>query len=441
MTRGTLRRTVRTRAAHARSQDGVAIVMALIVLLSLSGLVLAFLSMTALEPLISQNLADATTARLLADSGIDLAYDTLVRTTDWSTVIAAATTRSCAAADPGIFLVPAGTPLPGWPAAHGTFGVRVRNDCQPGDDKLTGTVIETGRPNADGNGRLVLQSTGLKNGAARTVSVVAFRVRMFELDATLAFPGLQANVDFPASTFVIDGRDTRPGDAVDAPTGAGAPKFGITVAQSGSIALTAIQAALRSAPQNHVVGRDPNGAGLVTGEQAVTASATLTSQQVADFAGAVKGMADVTIDVAAGASYARVGSTCAANVSDTRCWGTDTHPKIVYVRGGPTPLDLTEGATGTGILIVENGILNVLGDLRWHGPIIVTGTNVGLRFLGTDQSVHGGVVVNERRADGIVSPDAGVRGTARLSYSKDAMDLVLAGLSRRMTTTMNWREK
>jgi hypothetical protein len=55
--------------------------------------------------------------------------------------------------------------------------------------------------------------------------------------------------------------------------------------------------------------------------------------------------------------------------------------------------------------------------------------------------VHGGVVVNERRADGIVSPDAGVRGTARLSYSKDAMDLVLAGLSRRMTTTMNWREK
>jgi hypothetical protein len=415
--------------------------MALIVLLSLSGLVLAFLSMTAFEPLISQNLADATTARMLADSGIDLAYDTLVRTADWSTVIAAATARSCATADPGIALVAPGTPLPGWPAAHGTFGVRVRNDCQPGDDRLTGTPVETGRPNADGNGRLVLQSTGVKNGAARTVAVVAFRVRMFELEAALALPGLQANVDFPASTFVIDGRDTRPGDAVDAPTGTGAPRLGITVAQGASNALAAVQAGLRGAPQNRVVGRDPNGTGIVVGEGAVTTSATLTSQQVSDFAAAVKAMADVTIDVGAGRTYAGVGSTCSANPGDTRCWGTDARPKIVYVKGGQASLDLTEGTTGAGILIVEDGLLSVLGDLRWHGPIIVTGTNVGLRFLGTDQSVHGGVIVNERRGDGIVSPDAGLRGGARLSYSKDTMDLVLAGLSRRMTTTRNWREK
>jgi len=40
-----------------------------------AGLVLAFLSMSALEPLISQNLADATNARMLADSGIDLAFN------------------------------------------------------------------------------------------------------------------------------------------------------------------------------------------------------------------------------------------------------------------------------------------------------------------------------------------------------------------------------
>ena len=49
--------------------------------------------------------------------------------------------------------------------------------------------------------------------------------------------------------------------------------------------------------------------------------------------------------------------------------------------------------------------------------------------------------MNELRADGIVNLDAGLRGNARLVYSKDTLDFVLGGLARRMTTTMNWREK
>src|SRR5262245_24162699 len=69
--------------AAARSSRGIALVMALVVLLSLSALVVAFLTMSALEPLISQNLADATAARTLADSGIELVLDTLATTADW----------------------------------------------------------------------------------------------------------------------------------------------------------------------------------------------------------------------------------------------------------------------------------------------------------------------------------------------------------------------
>jgi len=445
-----LRVRIRRATAEACSPRGVALVMALLVLLSLSALVLAFLTMSWLEPMISQNLADATAARMLADSGIDLVFDTLAATADWSAVIASAPSRSCLVGDPGLVLIPPGTPLPGQTASRGTFGVRVRNDCQPGDDKLTGAAIETGRPTSDGNGRLVLQSTGVKNTAARTISVVAIRATLFDLDAALSFPGRQANIALATSVFTIDGRDTRLDDVAGVPTGAAAPKFGITVAQSDLASVSAIQVGLASSPLNVVTGQDASAPGIATGAQAVTASGRLTSQQVADFVAAARTLADITVDVAPATTYtaAGIGSTCVADVSDPRCWGTDAFPKIVRLNGGPGGISapagrvtLPDGMTGTGILIIEDARLDIQGDLRWHGPIIATGTNVGVRFVGGTQTVDGGVIVDERRGDGIVDPQAGVQGRARLSYSKDALDRVVSGLGRRLTRTTSWREK
>jgi len=428
-----------------RRSDGVAPVMALLVLLTLSALVVAFLTMSAFEPLIAQNLTDATAARMLADAGVELVFDTLTAATDWSTVIAAAPTRSCLAGDSGMVVVAAGTPLPGLPARQGTIGVRIRNDCQSGDDRLTGTAPESGRATSDGNGRLILQSTGVKNGAARTVSVVVVKARLFDLTAALAFPGRQANIALATSSLTIDGRDTRLTDAAGTPTGAAAPKFGITVAQTEPANATAIQGALASSPASVVTGQNASGPGIASGGATVTPSGGLTSQQVADFIAAIRTMADVVVDVAAGATYAAagIGSSCAADVYDARCWGADAFPKIVRVNGGSgSRVTLSGGTTGTGILVVENARLEVVGDLRWHGPIIVTGTNVGMR-LGAPgaAAVDGGVVVDELRSDGIVDPEAGVRGVARLSYSKEALDLVVRGLGRRMTRTMNWRER
>ena len=436
--------------AAARSRQGVALVMALVVLLSLSALVLAFLTMSAFEPLISQNLADATAARALAESGVELVFDTLATTTDWSTVITAATSRSCLAGDPGIAMIAPGTILPGLQAGSGTVGVRARNDCQTGDEKLTGTPSEAGRATTDGNGRLVLQSTGVKNAAARTISVVAVKATLFELDAALAFPGRQANIALASSALTIDGRDTRLTDVSGAPTGAAAPKFGITVAQSQPANATAIQDALDGNPANVVTGQNASAPGLATGAQTVTPSDRLTSQQVATFVAATRIMADTTIDVAAGttSTLSGIGSTCGIDVSDARCWGTDAFPKLVRINGGQSGggpvarVTVSDAMAGAGILIIENARLEIQGDLRWHGPIIATGTNVGVRFAGSGmQAVDGGVVVDELRSDGVVDPEAGVHGRARLSYSKEALDLVVNGLGRRMTRTMNWREK
>jgi hypothetical protein len=107
-----------------------------------------------------------------------------------------------------------------------------------------------------------------------------------------------------------------------------------------------------------------------------------------------------------------------------------------------TALDVTGASTGTGILIVENGNVAISGDFQWRGPIIVTGNNVGIQYRGGgNQSVLGGVVVNELGSDGSTNLEGDVSGNAKMAYSKEALDLVTLGLSRRLTSTYNWREK
>ena len=59
------------------NERGVALMLALVILLTLTGLVLAFHSVSAFEPQISRNQSDTTRARFVADAGVEYAYDTL----------------------------------------------------------------------------------------------------------------------------------------------------------------------------------------------------------------------------------------------------------------------------------------------------------------------------------------------------------------------------
>src|SRR5438093_12447073 len=76
--------------AHGLDERGMAAVMALVVVLALSLLVAAFLAVSAFEPQISQNLADSMQANYAADAGIEWAFDRLVRTANWDTLLAGA---------------------------------------------------------------------------------------------------------------------------------------------------------------------------------------------------------------------------------------------------------------------------------------------------------------------------------------------------------------
>ena len=121
------------------NERGVALMLALVILLTLTGLVLAFLSVSAFEPQISRNQSDTTRARFVADAGIEYAYDTLASNIlTWNNYLVGATCTT------GAVLGAANTTLPGLSAANGTFTVRVRNDCNAGDNKFTGVVVEAG---------------------------------------------------------------------------------------------------------------------------------------------------------------------------------------------------------------------------------------------------------------------------------------------------------
>jgi Tfp pilus assembly protein PilX len=141
-------------------------VLALMVLVGLTATALALLSIGALEPQISRNQLDLVRARYFAEAGIEHAYDTLALNAGaWSGYLIGAT---CTAGT----LLADGT-LPERPRAHGYFVVRLRNDCAPGDERLTGVPSEDGTdPTRDANGKVVVSSTGIVARAHHTITAV-----------------------------------------------------------------------------------------------------------------------------------------------------------------------------------------------------------------------------------------------------------------------------
>lgn len=156
-------------------EQGVALVLTLMVLLALTALVVAFLSTSALEPRLARNLSDAVRARYLAEAGIEVGYNALVASAGadeaWSPLLATATADS-----PWVVLASLSRAvLPGLTAADGTYSVSIRNDWQASDTAITGEATADGTAALDANRVVILRSTGAFRDAARTVEVVVKR--------------------------------------------------------------------------------------------------------------------------------------------------------------------------------------------------------------------------------------------------------------------------
>jgi Tfp pilus assembly protein PilX len=436
--------------AILKDERGVAVVVAMVALLALTALVVAFLAVSAFEPQISANLTAGAQARYLAEAGIEAAFDGLAATPDWNTALVGATCATGVAAP----TTAVNSTLPGLTAASGTFTVTVRNDCFAGsasvsaDSVLTGVALEASAT-ADTNNRVMVTSTGRIADASgtvatRVVKTVIKKVILPPINGALTFPGVQADVDFSGSSFVIRGIDTN----MDGSDGPGSPVYGIAVGVAANEA--GVDSELANNQQNSVTGKSQTNPSTTTsGVGTVAFDTGLTSAAVTDFVNAIKANADISINSPASNPFSinNVGSSCATNVNSSTCWGTPSHPKIVYVKGDGTgqynALDVSGNSSGTGILIVENANLDITGTFNWNGPVIVTGTNVKIRYHGGgNQSIFGTVVVNELNNDGAANLEADISGNASIFYSSQANNLVMNGLGgRRLMSIYSWQEQ
>lgn len=439
------------------NEQGVALVLALMILLTLTGLVLAFLSASAFEPQISRNHSETVRARYVAEAGVEYAYDTLATNVgSWNDHLAGAT---CAQ---GAVLGAPNSSLPGLGSAHGTFTVRIRNDCKAGDDQLTGIALDTttggcdpaapGTATRDSNCKVVVTSTGTIGTTTRTITVVIAKTAGLPINGALAFPGSQADVSLRASSMMIDGRDTKIGDPPGAPTGSAPAVYGIAVNPSFPALVARLETALADGARNDVRGKDrTNPSATQRGANTISADGALTSQAVTDFVDAAKSTADLTINASPGnaSSLSNIGSTCATDLENSTCWGTSARPKVVYIRGAMpnvgtryTSLSLAGESSGTGVLIIENGIVEIGGSFRWNGPIIATGRNVGIRFRGDgNQVVYGAAVVNELDSVAVANIEGDAVGKPHILYSAEALGLVQNALKRRFVTTQSWSDQ
>ena len=153
----------------------MALVLSLTVLLGVTSMALALLAVGLLEPQISRNMVDAARARGLAEAGVEVAYGQLGGA---DVDVPSAPFAILVTADPRAPWVTLAYAVPPDGARGGTYTVRVRNDLDPADRVLTGLPAgpEAGESaDRDGNGVLIVQSTGAFNRARVTIETVLRR--------------------------------------------------------------------------------------------------------------------------------------------------------------------------------------------------------------------------------------------------------------------------
>ena len=477
-------RRTRTRALNER---GIAAVMALIVVLALTLLVTAFLAVSAFEPRISQNLADSTQARYAADAGIEWAFDRLVATTSWNTLLAGAS--GCATP-----VTPAGWTNVAVPNVAGTSTVSLRNDCQAGDNLITGVAVDnvTGTATNDGNGILIVTATGNYQGAQKRIQVVIRRdlaTNSPDFPAAVNEPGVQSDTFVACAggggacaNFGIDGRDysctactsdaawyntgnwSASGDppqklGIATQTGVQANKSPTTYEQNVESAFTSGTSSQVTQKEGSVIGKDQGSTALTTGLNAIAASNALNPTTMQNFVNALAAnpktqilqstmACPMQINGGGGSPTSMPTLTNGCGVNQTLNLGTPSDPQLIYFRGDLDPTSAFTGLTvngqiqGAGILVIEDGDFKNLGTLNWQGAILVTGRYVGAGFMnGSTTNINGAFVSNETvwsETNGYYEVYIGTQtGSATFHYSQQALDMMKT--IRAFHTVYGWR--
>lgn len=402
-------------------ERGVALPLAMILLMILTLMTITFMTLGAVEPQISRNLSDGARARQLAESGIEWGlaqltgstFDSLLATSSTGPT-ACGTGLSCVVLPVGCnAAAAAGTSgacsqtLPGLSATAGSFLVTLRNDRSsvPGDQALigTGNTIDSGAT-SDGNSIVILKAIGTYNGASKTITAVIQRGNL-PINGAVSLPGVQGDTfseDPPCSgCYSVDGRDWKDADT-SGPTGVGALKYAMTTA-TDAIETIAQNGFNNLAKRNYLHGlSDGDGYGSSTdgsnlsgangnGRNTIANDSTLSPSLITKFmqnlasnpSTQILNSTQACAYPSAGGDHDKpegikmqstgtpnvvtVTNNCggADQINQTVNLGTATAPTMLYVRGEYDPdslfrglsVDGTNPITGYGILVVEDSDL------------------------------------------------------------------------------------
>jgi Tfp pilus assembly protein PilX len=429
-------------------ERGVAMVMAMMVLLILTGLVLAFLSVSAFEPQISRNHLDSVRTRHIAEAGIEAGFNQLA-TADWTAALAGATVAAPWVTVAGLN----NATLAGLGAQFGTFTVTVRNDFQAAptsDTILTGqATVDAGSAATDMNGIIIMRSTATLNGASKTIEVVMKRLALPPFAGAVNIPGNQADtfLNNDTTNWEMDGRTYSCAASCDnlanwTAAGGTPAKYGIAT-KAGTQTNNGIRfedgaenAANTATKRGNIKGKneDLSITALATGLSAIQAVGATPVDCVGCADAATPGldptkMATFLTQLAAFPGTTVLQSTQACpmvltggsnpggnlnwpngpltnaptltngcSVNKTLDLGSRTDPKLVYVRGDQDPTSLFtglkvtagSGIKGAGILVIEDGDFKNYGALEWDGIVIVNGAFVSSAFMnGSNTRIRG----------------------------------------------------
>jgi Tfp pilus assembly protein PilX len=441
------------------NERGVALPLAMILLMVLTMLTITFLSLGSVEPQISRNLSDGARARQVAEGGIEWAFNQLTgKDFNDATLLGGTLTSGAGNCLSGqMCLVLANGVTPPWLAsADGSaLTVTLRNDLSTvsGDQALigSGNTLDTST-SVDNNKIVIVKSTGSFNGASRTITAIVQRGNL-PINAAVSLPGVQGDTYTQAppcaisvGCYWVDGRDWKDADTwgpAATPTGVGALKYAMTtatpaietVAQNGFDSL-AKREYLRGKDDGDGFAASTDGSGGTgKGRNTIADDATLSSAMISKFLTNLASNPSTQIlnstysspacaypasgsphDKPEGLQMASTGTanivtvtnncTGAQQINQTVNLGTPTAPAMLYVRGEYDPNSLFRGLavsgsnpiTGYGILVVEDSDLAMFqtGNFRWNGIVLVTGRNVSTAFLGSSNTeIRGALITNE----------------------------------------------
>lgn len=463
------------------NERGVALPLAMILLVVLTMLALTFMSLGSVEPQISRNLSDGARARQLAESGIEWGFNQLTGGT-FDTLLAGATTgTACGTGISCVVLGGGAQNLPGLTASAGSFTVTLRNDRSSvtGDAQLIGAA-NTPDTSAtdDANYIVILKSTGTFNGASRTITAVVQRGNLL-FNAAVTLPGEQADTytrNPPSSgDYLIDGRDWKDTDS-SSPSGSAGVKYGIAAATNttesdaesdfdtlqkrayvqgkddGDGHAASTDGSCAPACGRDTISNDPTLSmtaiqAFLSNLAANPSTQVLQSTQACAFA-ASGGDHDkpegIQMTSTSTANVVQIRNNCGGStgINQTVNLGTSSAPALLYFKGEYDPSSAFRGLavsgsnaiTGYGVLVVEDSDLAMFqtGQFRWNGIVVVTGRNVSSAFLGaSDTEIRGALITNETNP---LEPCCykeffvNTTGTMKIRASKQNIDRALMAL-------------